>query len=59
MFETTLAEKVLKKLREELKARVEWAEEDLEVYSEQLNRVNKALDELKKLRKGSSIRQQE
>jgi len=46
-------------LREELKARVEWAEEDLEVYSEQLNRVNKALDELKKLRKGSSIRQQE
>jgi len=51
MFEKTLAEKVLKELREELTARVEWANEDLEAYSKRLNTVNKAIEELEKLRK--------
>ncbi|MBS7618511.1 hypothetical protein KEJ25_07940 [Candidatus Bathyarchaeota archaeon] len=49
MFEKTLAEKILKELRKELTARIEWAKEELERYSEQLNAVNKALEELKKL----------
>lgn len=44
-------EKILEGLREELTARVEWTKEDLEHYSEQLNAVNKALEELKKLKK--------
>jgi hypothetical protein len=51
MFEKTLAEKILKELRKELTARVEWAKEDLQRYSEQLNAVNKALEELKQLKK--------
>jgi len=51
MFEKTLAEKILKELRKELTARVEWAKEELEQYSEQLNAVNKALEELKQLKK--------
>ncbi|MEM1661188.1 MAG: hypothetical protein QXR17_08655 [Candidatus Bathyarchaeia archaeon] len=49
MFEKTLAEKILKELRKELNARIEWAKEELESYGEQLNKVNKALEELKKL----------
>lgn len=49
MFEKTLAEKILKEIRKELKARIEWTKEELEHYSEQLNAVNKALEELKKL----------
>ncbi len=51
MFEKTLAEKILKGLRKELTARIEWTKEDLESYEEQLNKVNKALEELKQLEK--------
>jgi hypothetical protein len=47
MFEKTLAEKILKELRKELKVRAEWAKKDLQRYIKQLNAVNKALKELK------------
>jgi hypothetical protein len=47
MSEKTLAEKILKELRKELTARVEWAKEELKQYGKQLNAVNKALEELK------------
>jgi len=50
MFEKTLAERILKGLRKELEMRVKWAEEDLERYSQQLNSVNKALEEMKQLK---------
>jgi Asp-tRNA(Asn)/Glu-tRNA(Gln) amidotransferase C subunit len=49
MFEKTLAEKILKEIRKELQARIELAKEELERYSEQLNAVNKALEELKQV----------
>ncbi|MEM1742923.1 MAG: hypothetical protein QXK95_03045 [Nitrososphaerota archaeon] len=42
-------EKILKEVRKELTARIEWTKEELKQYGEQLNRVNKALEELKKL----------
>jgi prefoldin subunit 5 len=48
MFEKTLAEKILKELKKELATTIEWTKEDLERYSEQLNAVNEALNELKK-----------
>jgi hypothetical protein len=51
MFEKTLAEKILKELKRELATRIEWTKEDLERYSEQLNAANKALEELKQLKK--------
>lgn len=56
MFEKTLAEKILKELRKELTARVEWAKEELEHCTEQLNAVNRALEELKRLFSPKEIR---
>ncbi|MEM3905947.1 MAG: hypothetical protein QXZ17_03625 [Nitrososphaerota archaeon] len=44
MFEKTLAEKILKDIRKELTARIEWTREELKRYSEQLN-----TEELKQL----------
>lgn len=41
--------KVLKELRKELTARIEWVKKELKQYSKQLNAVNKALEELKRL----------
>lgn len=52
MFEKTLTEKILKELKKKLTKRTKWAKQDYELYSEQLNEVIKALEELKLLKKG-------
>jgi hypothetical protein len=46
MLEKSLAEKVLKDLREEVEKRVELAREELEEYEEKLREVEKAIVEL-------------
>jgi hypothetical protein len=46
----TLAEKVLKDLREEVEKRVELAREELEEYDEKLREVEKAIVELRALK---------
>ena len=49
MFEKTLTEKILKALEKELELRIKELKGDLEHYSEQVNAVKQALEELNQL----------
>ena len=50
MFEKTLAEKILKELKDELAGRVKWSKEELEYQTRRLSLVDEALKELKWLK---------
>lgn len=50
VFEKTLAEKILKELKDELAGRVKWSKEELEYQTRRLSLVDEALKELKWLK---------